>query len=247
MGYSYLKKAMLGYKTVETKEEAEQMMFSIGEGEQILNDLQDYENQVKTLTNKTTSLTKDLMTANTKINDLNNDLLKLKKSYEEKISILEKNNSILKINLSSEKKKNANLMRITRERANVERGIRPKKSLGYLELKKEKLEILKKIKEETKGIHSRIITKNITYQFWKYHVQTPYPKSLDYNTVFETVKNDFIKNMGIYIYNNFKACDSNEKIENVRNSKSVVEFSLGTSLNSNYWELKFLSGMILNF
>lgn len=231
MGFYYMKKNLMGlYKAVAKEEEAEQMMWEIKDGKDLLansKELRQLKETHEKLKKEKENLEKEKKTLNEQIS-----ILETKKTdLEKKIEVLEKS-------LKQEKRKNQHLVRICKEKANADRDLTPrKKHSGYVEVSKELVELSLKVKETTGfGAGERTVYVNKTFKFWKYHVQTPYLKSLEYDTFYNLLLNDF--SLKKFIIENFSNFNPREIY---LNSVLIYNLSPIARLNSNYWEIKFFT------
>ncbi|MDO4589679.1 MAG: hypothetical protein Q4B33_07415, partial [Fusobacterium sp.] len=145
-----------------------------------------------------------------------------------------------------EKKKNANFLRISKERANADRKLTPKKQHnGYIELYKEQIDIIKNVQQlVVSGIHQRTKIGKIKCPIWRYNFQTPYLATFPAEMAKELILKDF-SNMGIEYNNNFEMLTNLASLKNVLNTNTFFNFTLNSKKNSKYWEIKFQSGLEL--
>ncbi len=231
MGFYYMKKNLMGlYKIVTKEEEAEQMMWKIEAGK----DLIKKSSELETLKVEYNNLNDKKVVLENEKKDLTGQISSLKTKKAD----LEKKIEFLEQSLKKEKRKNQHLVRICKEKANADRDLTPrKKHSGYVEVSKELMELSLKVKETTGfGAGERTVYVNKTFKFWKYHIQTPYLKSLEYDTFYNLLLNDFsLKKFIIENLSNF-----NPK-ESYLYSELIYNLSPTTRLNSNYWEIKFFT------
>ena len=150
--------------------------------------------------------------------------------------------------LNVEEKKNANLLRISRERANADRKITPKKDhCGYVQMYCEQTKLIKTIKKEvTQGMRSRTVLDKISLLVWKYNFQTPYLASFSSDMAKELILKDLKKHLLIYD-ENFGFYDRKSEFEASANKYDFFNFSINLKSNSKYWEIKFQSWEQLKF
>lgn len=240
MGYFFLKKALMGYKHTENQNEADTIAWSVDEGSQLLQEWKKYKNLAGEYRDKILNLTGKNDELNTKVKELSEIL---QKSSQELKDLQELNNKIIS-ELNSEQRKNANFLRICKERANADRGLVPKKvHNGYLELSRELIEITKTIKRAVSGGFSRtrIEQHKALYTLWRYRYQTPYLISLSPDVVKDLVLKDWEK-MGISYDINFGLYEKASEIEACLSSNKFFNLSLNIKNGSKYWEIKFQAG-----
>lgn len=229
-GFYYMKKNLMGLYKIVSKEEAEQMMWEIEDGKDLIRE----SNELEALKVKYN----DLNDKKTVLEDEKKDLTGQISSLKTKKADLEKKIEFLEQSLKKEKRKNQHLVRICKEKANADRDLTPrKKHSGYVEVSKELVELSLKVKETTGfGAGERTVYVNKTFKFWKYHVQTPYLKSLEYDTFYNLLLNDF--SLKKFIIENFSNFNPREIY---LYSELIYNLSPTTRLNSNYWEIKFFT------
>ena len=238
----YLKKSLMGYKVVENENDADFMAWSVSKGNELLEDLEEYKEKSKEYETKYIDLLGVKNDLNLKIKDLTSNLT----ATREELNKLKELLSSTLEELTIEKKKNANFLRISKERANADRGLTPKKQHnGYIELYREQIDIIKTI-QQTKVINARQRTEIIKIKFpvWRYNFQTPYLATLPAEMVKVLIIKDF-SNMGIEYNTNFEMLASKSQITNALNTNTFFNFTLNSKKNSKYWEIKFQSGQEL--
>ncbi len=235
----YLKKSLMGYKAVENEEEADYMAWSVTDGNKLLEDLRENKENFKDYQTKYIDLLGVRNDLNLKVNNLTKDITDKTQELKELKELYSK----VLDELNAEQKKNANFLRISKERANADRGLTPKKKHhGYIELYREQTELTRAVKQKiSSGFNSRVVAIKIGFSVWRYNFQTPYLTSLPAHMVKDLVLKDF-SNMGIAYDREFNLYNTQSDIERALNSNSIFNFSLYTKNNSKYWELKFQAG-----
>ncbi|MDO4589641.1 MAG: hypothetical protein Q4B33_07220, partial [Fusobacterium sp.] len=109
----YLKKSLMGYKVVENENNADFMAWSVSEGNKLLKDLEENKENYKTYKTKYNDLLEVKNDLDLKIKDLTSNLTATMEELNELKELL---SSTLE-ELTIEKKKNANFLRISKERA----------------------------------------------------------------------------------------------------------------------------------
>ena len=230
MGFYYMKKNLMGLYKITKEEEAEQMMWKLEDGKDFIAKA----NELIKLKKTHEVLKEDKKVLEEEKENLTEQI----SSLETKKADLEKKIEVLENYLNREKRKNQHLVRICKEKANADRNLSPrKKHSGYIEVSKELVELSLKVKETTGfGAGERTVYVNKTFKFWKYHVQTPYLKSLEYDIFWNLLLNDFsLKKIMLENLSNF-----NPK-EICLYSILIYNLSPIARLNSNYWEIKFFT------
>lgn len=242
MGYFYLKKALVGYKNVGVEEEADFMVWTLSEGNELLKEWANYKKKAKEYENQNINLTQIKNSLNSQVEILTKDLTSTKDEIKQLKDYLSKTLN----ELENEKKKNANFLRISKERANSDRGLTPKKKHnGYLELYREQIDLIKTIKEvKNGGFRQHTVIGKIKFPVWRYNFQTPYLTSLPAEMVKELIIKDLTV-MGLEYNSDFELSTSKTQILNTLSTKSFFNFNLNQKQNSKYWEIKFQSGQNL--
>lgn len=227
-GFYYMKKNLMGLYKITKEEEAEQMMWELEDGKDFIAKA----NELIKLKKTHEVLKEDKKVLEEEKKNLTEQI----SSLETKKADLEKKIEVLENYLNREKRKNQHLVRICKEKANADRDLTPrKKHSGYVEVSKELVELSLKVKETTGfGAGERTVYVNKTFKFWKYHVQTPYLKSLEYDTFNNLLRNDFLEKK--FIIENLSNFNPREIY---LNSILIYNLSPIARLNSNYWEIKF--------
>lgn len=235
----------MGYKIVENENDADFMAWDINEADDFFS--------------KMTKLTKenqDKQGLLTQAKQKNQELAEKNQELQTKIKVLEEtlrtettqaiNSQELYIQtknlLEVEQKKNENLLRISRERANADRKITPKKDrCGYIQTYCEQTKLIKTIKRQvTQGIRSRTVLDKISLLVWKYNYQTPYLASFPSDMAKDLILKDLKTNTFLYD-ENFGFYDKKSEFENSAKEYDFFNFSLSLRANSKYWEIKFFS------
>lgn len=244
MGKFYLKKALMGYKESE-QSKADYMAWDIDEAD-------DFFSKMSKLT-KENQDNKELLSQSREENE---KLAEENKKLQAKIKELEENlrkETARTINsqelylqtkdlLKVEEKKNANLLRISKERANADRKITPKKDrCGYVQIYCEQTKLIKPIKKQVaQGNRSYTVLDKISLLVWKYHFQTPYLASFSSDMVKDLILKDLKTHVLLYD-ENFGFYDRKSEFEASAKDYDFFNFSINLKSNSKYWEIKFLS------
>lgn len=244
----YLKKNLLGgYKEVDSRDKADLVAYDLKKFEEKdieikeLNSLlkieQKKREEEKTeLNDKLDEVTKEKDQEITKLND---DLEKAKETLE---NLLDKYLKLKSLQEHTQFRLDRAIS-IQVHRANADRGLKPKKEHhGYLIIYKENSDI---IKQFSTGSGKKKIISYKSYLVWKYTVQTPYLLELDSQLVKEYIIKDLDK-FGISIYNSFLTSNSESTIDSILNQKYIFNFALINN-NKKYWNIKFLSGKLIEF
>lgn len=244
----YLKKNLLGgYKEVDLKDKADLVAYDLKEDEKKdteinkLNSLLETEQKKREeekiiLKNRIAEITKE---KDQKITKLNDDLKEAKETLKK---LLDKYLELKSLQEHTQFRLDRAIS-IQVHRANSDRGLKPKKEHhGYLVVYKENSDIIKKF---STGSGKKTTTYSKSYLIWKYTVQTPYLLELDSQIVKEYIIKDLDK-LGINIYNDFSISNSESTINSILEQKNIFNFALINN-NKKYWNIKFLSGKLIEF
>lgn len=144
--------------------------------------------------------------------------------------------------LAEKKKLNDNLLRISKERANVQRGIKPKKERsGFIALSMEQ------------HIYKLKYRKTIDISCWKVRIQTPYSIDLDFTHIQELMGNNIKFLMGeclgvTNLWRNGRIKETAiDEIENDFKSKVVVfNTTYKANIKQGFWEVEYLVNKPVN-
>lgn len=134
---------------------------------------------------------------------------------------------------------NANLLRISKERANAKRGLKPKKTHnGYLVLDSSQQNYIFRY-----WVNGKANTDE--FSCWKVRIQSPYDSSISYSTITKNIHDDLVKVFGNSLGIN-SICDASKykhsEFQEMWNSDK--NFIFKTSYKSNYrnglWEVEYL-------
>lgn len=145
--------------------------------------------------------------------------------------------------LAEQKKLNDNLLRISRERANAQRGIKPKKERsGFIALSMEQHVYKLKYRSKIKDIHC-----------WKIRIQTPYNIDIDFTHIQELMNDNIKFLMGeclgvTSLWGNGRIKETPiDEIENDFKSKVVVfNTSYKANIKQGFWEVEYLINKPVN-
>lgn len=133
---------------------------------------------------------------------------------------------------------NANLLRISKERANVKRGIKPKKTHhGYLILDSQQQNYVFRYYYGQKSYSDN-------FPCWKVRVQSPHDSSISYNTITKTIYEDLTKIFGSALGID-SICDVSEyNHDNFRNmwdgdKNFIFKTSYKANIKSGLWEVEY--------
>lgn len=131
---------------------------------------------------------------------------------------------------------NANLLRISKERANAKRGLKPKKvHHGYMVIDSQQYTYIHNVKGITKKLPC-----------WKVRVQSPYDSSISYDAITKDINNDLVKifgsSLGVNsIYSDLSKYGFKEVQELWDNDKNFIfKTSYKANIKSGLWEIEYL-------
>lgn len=136
---------------------------------------------------------------------------------------------------------NSNLLRISRERANSKRGLKPKKAHhGYVVLDSQQNNYIHR------WYNSKRIATVSTFSCWKVRIQSPYDCSIPFNVITKNIQEDLSNILGVSLGIDLIINKINEKsikdIETLWNDEN--NFIFKTVYKSNYksglWEVEYL-------
>lgn len=171
------------------------------------------------------------------------ELQDIQKLKNEQIAENEKNIAVLKQQLKHQKELNDNLLRISKERANAKRGVKPKKERsGFIALSLEQYVYVMKSFGNTKDIPC-----------WKVRIQTPYDSSLEYTKV-QSLMHDNNKYLlgqclGVSILwsnNRMKEISVGDIDELLKDKTIVFNTKFRANIKQGFWEVDYLVNKIVN-
>lgn len=192
---------------------------------------------------------------NNLINEYNDKLIKLKNLHSQKIDDL---NSIIqehKKELDRVNSLNSNLLRISRERANQERNLRPKKShKGFVVLNRQSLyyKLYSNVKPNPKSKQVNYIE----FPCFKIKIQTPFDASISFDLIEDEIKSSFysfIEDLGINTWYKYDSIISqpiskmNDIIFNNQYDNFIFKYSYIANFKSNLWEIEVYTKKDLTF
>lgn len=142
---------------------------------------------------------------------------------------------------------NANLLRISRERANAKRGLKPKKTHhGYMVLDSQQHKYSRKFYNSRALSGQKMIIQN--FPCWKIRIQSPYDSSIPFNVITKNIEDDLNNNLGkniginrVYLNSELDDMSLNDIKELWADSN--INFIFKTSYKSNYksglWEVEY--------
>ena len=250
MGKFYLKKALMGYKESE-QSKADYMAWDIDEADDFFSKMselikknQENEELLSESKQKNEELTEKNKELQRKIKELEEHLRReMTQSVNSQELYIQTKNL-----LAIEEKKNDNLLRIKRERANADRKLTTKKDhCGYVQTYCEQTKLIKTIKKQvTQGMRSRTVLDKVSLLVWKYNFQTPYLASFSSDMVKDLILKD-LKNYGLLYDEDFGFYDKKSEFEASMNKYDFFNFSITLKSNSKYWEVKLQSWEQLKF
>lgn len=170
------------------------------------------------------------------------ELQDIQKLKNEQISENEKSIAALTEQLKHQKELNDNLLRISKERANAKRGLKPKKERsGFIALSLEQYVYVMKSFGNTKDIPC-----------WKVKIQTPYDSSLEYSKVQALMKdnNQYLLGQCLRVNNLW----SNNKIKETyvsdidelfKDKTIVFNTKFRANIKQGFWEVDYLVNKIV--
>lgn len=171
------------------------------------------------------------------------ELQDIQKLKNEQISENEKSIAALTEQLKHQKELNDNLLRISKERANAKRGLKPKKERsGFIALSLEQYVYVMKSFGNTKDIPC-----------WKVRIQTPYDSSLEYSKV-QSLMHDNNKYLlgqclGVSILwsnNRMKEISVGDIDELLKDKTIVFNTKFRANIKQGFWEVDYLVNKIVN-
>lgn len=234
-------------ETKDDKNNCTHYAISVQQTEEIENYITSLENDIIMLNSNISSLkTENEINLNNLINEYDNKLIKLKNLHSQKIDDL---NSIIqehKKELDRVNCLNGNLLRISRERANQKRNLRPKKShKGFIVLNRQSLyyKLYSNVKPNSK---SRQVN-YIEFPCFKVKIQTPFDASIHFELIEDEIIDtfsDFMKDLKIdnwYNYNyiiNQPISKIKDIIFNSEYYNFIFKYSFNANFKSNFWEIE---------
>lgn len=233
-------------ETKDDKNNFTHYVISVQQTEEIENYITSLENDIIMLNNNISSLkTENETNLNNLVNEYNNKLIKLKNLHSQKIDDLHSVIEEHKKELVRVNSLNSNLLRISRERANQERNLRPKKThKGFVVLNRQSLyyKLYSNVKPNSR---SRQVN-YIEFPCFKIKIQTPFDASISFELIEDEIKSSFssfIKDLGIDIWYKYDIIISQpiSKIEdfifNNEYDNFIFKYSYIANLKSNLWEI----------
>ncbi len=234
-------------ETKDDKNNFTHYAISVQQIEELESYITSLENDIIILNNNISSLkTGNEINLNNLINEYNNKLIKLKNLHSQKIDNLHSVIKDHKKELVRVNALNGNLLRISRERANQERNLRPKKSHnGFVVLNRQSLyyKVYSNVKPNPK-------TKQLNYiEFpcFKVKIQTPFDASICFELIEDEMISSFssfIKDLGIGVWYKYDSIVSQSisKIEdfifNNEYDNFIFKHSYITNFKSNLWDIE---------
>lgn len=171
------------------------------------------------------------------------ELQNIQKLKNEQISENEKSIAALTEQLRYQKKLNDNLLRISKERANAKRGLKPKKERsGFIALSLEQYVYVMKSFGNTKDIPC-----------WKVRIQTPYDSSLEYDKVQALMKDNNKYLLGqclgvsiLWSNNRMKEISVGDIDELLKDKTIVFNTKFRANIKQGFWEVDYLVNKIVN-
>lgn len=171
------------------------------------------------------------------------ELQNIQKLKNEQISENEKSIAALTEQLRHQKKLNDNLLRISKERANAKRGLKPKKERsGFIALSLEQYVYVMKSFGNTKDIPC-----------WKVRIQTPYDSSLEYDKVQALMKDNNKYLLGqclgvsiLWSNNRMKEISVGDIDELLKDKTIVFNTKFRANIKQGFWEVDYLVNKIVN-
>lgn len=226
-------KSLMGYSIAKGDKPATHVILTLEEYDKILEDTQNAmlkaenikEKAIAKISEYQNKYQKDLKQA---INDSNSKINALA------TKIIAKEQEIDNLN-----KLNSNLLRISRERANAKRGLKPKKQHnGYIVLNNQQCEYtIRQI-----GAYRKV--KIIHVLCWKVQLQTPYDSSLPFDAIRNQISNDFHN----FIFKDLKISKCLTNTDDIEDyllretyTNNMFKASFKANFKSGFWELNFLT------
>lgn len=234
-------------ETKDDKNNFTHYAISIQQTEELESYITSLENDIIMLNSNISSLkTENETNLNNLINEYNNKLMKLKNLHSQKIDDLnsvieEQKKELLRVNSL-----NSNLLRISRERANQERNLRPKKThKGFVVLNRQSLyyKLYSNVKPSPKSKQVNYIE----FSCFKIKIQIPFDASISFELIEDEMISsfsNFIKDLGIGIWYKYDSIISQpiSKIENIIFNNEYDNFIFKDHFIANYksnlWEIE---------
>ncbi|MGL4741704.1 MAG: coiled-coil domain-containing protein [Sarcina sp.] len=209
------------------------------ENKEYINKINELKNKIKELQNKEN---------NFNIEEYENIKVKNNELHD-KLTQATRNINNLKENITVEKAKNDNLMRIMKERANAKRGLKPKKEHdGYIPLFNKETIFSFKYKEMNK-------IKSINYNVWRLKLETPYSSKMDLKYILKDIEKYLLHSYQDLKFNcisrfDFKSLIKKENRKDIKRFKEMMEnaeevhvFKIEYEVNfkKGLWEIELLS------
>ena len=234
-------------ETKDDKNNFTHYAISVQQAEELENYITSLENDIIMLNSNISSLkTENETNLNNLINEYNNKLIKLKNLHSEKIDDLHSVIEEHKKELVRVNSLNSNLLRISRERANQERNLRPKKThKGFVVLNRQSLyyKLYSNVKPNPKNRQVNYIE----FPCFKIKIQTPFDSSISFELIEYEIKSSFssfMKDLGIDIWYKYDSIISQpiSKIEdfifNNEYDNFIFKYSYTANFKSNLWEIE---------
>lgn len=226
-------KSLMGYKSENEKNSATHIILTLDEFYALEREIRGLRTEIKqTVKEHTTELEKFEEDANKRILEIKEKANTLLSDFKRDLS--NANTEIERLN-----DLNKNLLRISKERANSKRGLKPKKAHhGYMVLDSQQYNYIFRY-----WVRGKANTDN--FPCWRFRVQTPYDSSIPYNTIIKNIYNDLIKVFGARLdiesitnvdnqsYNDFKKLWDSDK-------NFIFKTSYKANIRSGFWEVEYL-------
>lgn len=234
-------KGLMGYSAEKEGKPATHIILTTSEYEALLKQISDKEMEVINIKSDSEN----------KINKLKSDNLEYLKSLSDKFkSELDKANSFsksLQKDLDTANSLNSNLLRISRERANSKRGLKPKKiHNGYLVLDcQQSLYKFNGVRKQ----NGRIIKFTYNKPCWKVKIQSHYDSSIPFEIIKEKIHNDYINIFGASLgitmtyFNGELEEKSKNEIDSLWDDDGnfIFKISYKSNFKTGLWEVEYLT------
>lgn len=234
-------------ETKDDKNNCTHYAISVQQTEEIESYITSLENDIIMLNSNISSLKTEYETnLNNLINEYNYKITKLKNSHNQKIDDLHSTIEDHKQELDRVNVLNSNLLRISRERANQERNLRPKKAhKGFVVLNRQGLyyKLYSNVKQPPKSNQLNYIE----FSCFKIKIQTPFDASISFELIKDEMKSSFssfIKDLGIGIWYKYDSIVSQpiskmkDIIFNSEYDNFIFKYSYNANFKSNFWEIE---------
>ena len=243
-------------ETKDDKNNFTHYAISVQQTEELESYITSLENDIIILNSNISSLkTENETNLNNLINEYNNKLIKLKNLHSQKIDDLHSVIEEHKKELVRVNSLNSNLLRISRERANQERNLRPKKAhKGFVVLNRQSLfyKLYSNVKQPPKSNQPNYIE----FSCFKIKIQTPFSSSISFDLIKDEMINtfsDFMKDLKIdnwYNYNyiiNQPIYKIEDIIFNSEYNNFIFKYFCTANYKSNLWDIEIYTKKDLAF